>query len=78
MKIFMTGATGVVGRRVIPLLVAEGHEVTMINLATHMPSSSFKMMFRRSWRMNDRIRLVAAVSQRARTVEADAGCDEDQ
>lgn len=95
MKIFMTGATGVVGRRAVPLLVAEGHEVTVmtrrdgvlnepwagdvrtaradlfdpaslalavrgqdavINLATHMPSSSFKMMFRRSWRMNDRIR----------------------
>jgi len=95
MKIFVTGATGVVGRRAVPLLVAEGHEVTVmtrrdgplrapwagdvrtaradlfdpasltpavrghevvINLATHMPSSSFRMTFRRAWRTNDRVR----------------------
>ncbi|HET6567694.1 MAG TPA: NAD(P)-dependent oxidoreductase [Rhodothermales bacterium] len=30
MRIFMTGATGVVGRRAIPLLVAAGHQVTAI------------------------------------------------
>ena len=29
-KIFVTGATGVVGARAIPLLVAQGHEVTAI------------------------------------------------
>lgn len=95
MRIFVTGATGVVGRRAVPLLIADGHDVTVmtrrdgplsepwardvrtaradlfdraslvlavrgqdavINLATHMPSSSLRMMFRRSWRMNDRIR----------------------
>lgn len=28
MRIFVTGATGVIGRRAIPLLVAAGHEVT--------------------------------------------------
>lgn len=28
MRIFVTGATGVVGRRAVPLLVAAGHEVT--------------------------------------------------
>jgi 2-alkyl-3-oxoalkanoate reductase len=94
MKILITGATGVIGRRVVPLLLAKGHEVTVgarahsrrpaswsgvgtvpvdlfdpatlrvavrgqdavINLATHMPSSSAKMLFRRSWRENDRIR----------------------
>lgn len=28
MRIFMTGATGVIGRRVVPALVAAGHEVT--------------------------------------------------
>jgi nucleoside-diphosphate-sugar epimerase len=28
----------------------------VINLATHMPSSTTKMMFRRAWRENDRIR----------------------
>jgi 2-alkyl-3-oxoalkanoate reductase len=95
MKIFITGATGVIGRRVVPLLLEKGHEVTVgsrangrrsapwmgevravpvnlfdpatlgpalrgheavINLATHMPSSSAKMLFRRFWRENDRIR----------------------
>jgi nucleoside-diphosphate-sugar epimerase len=30
MKIFVTGATGVVGRRAVPLLVAQGHEVTAV------------------------------------------------
>lgn len=30
MKIFITGATGVVGKRVVPLLVAQGHEVTAV------------------------------------------------
>ena len=28
MRIFVTGATGVVGRRAVPQLVAAGHEVT--------------------------------------------------
>ena len=93
MKIFITGATGVIGRRVVPLLLAKGHEVTvgtrpegrrpatpgvrtvptdlfdpatlgpalrghdaLINLATHMPSSSFKMLLVRAWRANDWVR----------------------
>src|SRR5688500_1375206 len=30
MRIFVTGATGVIGRRVVPLLVAAGHEVTAV------------------------------------------------
>lgn len=30
MKILVTGATGVLGRRVVPLLVAEGHDVTAV------------------------------------------------
>jgi len=94
MKIFVTGATGVIGRRVVPMLIAKGHEVTaigrtadkraalekagakavdvslfdrdalqkalaghdaVINLATHIPEMA-KVMFRRSWRENDRIR----------------------
>ena len=73
MKILVTGATGVIGSRAIPMLQAAGHEVTaasrsaqpgarrialdlfdrqavervvaghdaVINLATHMPKSSF-------------------------------------
>ena len=30
MKVFVTGATGVVGRRLVPLLVRAGHEVTAV------------------------------------------------
>jgi nucleoside-diphosphate-sugar epimerase len=92
MKILIFGATGVIGRRVVPLLTAAGHQVTMfvrrrpgspppgvaivegnlfdptdtlsamagqevvINLATAMPSATWKMPFRAAWRMNDRIR----------------------
>src|SRR5262245_37847147 len=95
MRIFVSGASGVIGRRVVPLLLAQGHSVTaaarsatararlehagatcvaadlfdraaltravaghdaIVNLATHMPSASWKMVFRRAWRENDRIR----------------------
>src|SRR5262245_45434302 len=93
MRILVSGATGVIGRRVVPLLLAQGHSVTVaarrgharlvpvgvapvavdlfdldtlrravdghdavINLATHMPSSAWKMIFRSAWRLNDRIR----------------------
>ncbi len=95
MKVFVTGATGVIGRRAIPLLVEGGHRVTgsvrapdgraalermgaeaahadlfspgalcravsghdaIVNLATHIPSSSWRMMFRGAWAENDRIR----------------------
>jgi nucleoside-diphosphate-sugar epimerase len=95
MNILVTGATGVIGRRVVPLLLARGDRVTIatrkngrrpaawagdvaqvatdlfdsatltpalrgqdavINLATHMPSSSVKMLLRPMWRENDRIR----------------------
>jgi uncharacterized protein YbjT (DUF2867 family) len=93
MQIFVTGATGVIGTRVVPQLVAAGHAVTaatrsaekgraleragarvvaldlfdalavgdavrghdtVINLATHMPSSTMRMMWRSAWRENDR------------------------
>lgn len=94
MRVFVSGATGVIGRRVVPLLLSQGHSVTVvarhggrglhgqanikraivdlfdpaglktavaghdvvINLATHMPSQAWKMVFRRAWRLNDRIR----------------------
>jgi 2-alkyl-3-oxoalkanoate reductase len=95
MRVFLTGATGVIGRRLIPLLRADGHEITavtrsaagqatverqgaaaialdlfdreaagravaghdaVINLATHIPPSSLRMMLPGAWRENDRIR----------------------
>jgi uncharacterized protein YbjT (DUF2867 family) len=37
MRIFLAGATGVIGVRVIPLLVGEGHQVTGM---TRSPSKS--------------------------------------
>jgi nucleoside-diphosphate-sugar epimerase len=95
MRIFITGATGVIGRRLIPLCVLRGHEVTalsrsaegnvaieklgarpvvadlfhrdqlaramaghdaVINLATHIPRSTVRMLMRSAWRENDHIR----------------------
>ncbi|HEX8850253.1 MAG TPA: NAD(P)-dependent oxidoreductase [Gemmatimonadaceae bacterium] len=95
MRIFVTGSTGVVGRRLVPMLTAAGHQVTaagrdrarlatiaahgaatvqldlfdreavrralaghdaVVNLATHIPSSSWRMMLPGAWRENDRIR----------------------
>jgi len=94
-KILVTGATGVVGRRLVPILVREGHAVvamehgsvhrdvlermgaapinadffdekslrravagcdTVVNLATHMPTSTVQMIHRSSWKENDDIR----------------------
>jgi nucleoside-diphosphate-sugar epimerase len=45
---------------------AAGHDA-IINLATHMPSSPWKMLFRSAWRLNDRIRTegVANLAQAA-------------
>ena len=99
MRIFITGATGVIGRRVVPLLVSSGFEVTaagrdpakcaalaslgvkpvlldlfapdavreavaghdvVVNLATHIPSSSLQILLPWAWRENDRLRKVGA------------------
>lgn len=88
MNLFVTGATGVIGRRALPLLISHGHSVTaiarsrknselivevggrpasvdlfdlaalnrevaghdaIINLATHMPASSFRMILPGAW-----------------------------
>jgi nucleoside-diphosphate-sugar epimerase len=95
MRVFLTGASGVIGRRVVPLLIAAGHGVTaigrtiekrtaltragaeavdvdlfdlgqlrravigheaIVNLATHMPPSSVRMMLPWEWRENDHVR----------------------
>ncbi|MHB1225023.1 MAG: NAD-dependent epimerase/dehydratase family protein [Gemmatimonadaceae bacterium] len=95
MRVFVTGASGVIGRRVVPLLTATGHDVTaiartpgkhaalerqgatavavdlfdrdelrpliaghdaVVNLATHMPASSTRMLLPGAWRENDRVR----------------------
>ena len=99
MRLFVTGATGVVGLHLVPQLVTKGHSVTavarspekrarldsagakvvaldifdhtaarsafegqdvVINLATHMPPSSTRMLFPWEWRENDRIRRIAS------------------
>ena len=101
MKIFVAGATGVIGRRTLPLLVTAGHEVVaaarsadnagrikrlgarpisldlfdrralgaavagydaVINLATHMPASSLRVLLPGAWRENDRIRRTGAAN----------------
>jgi nucleoside-diphosphate-sugar epimerase len=101
MRIFVTGATGVIGRRLVPLLLSQGHAVTagvrrkpdtrsaahrgaelaridlfdadalkkavaghdaVVNLATHIPSAAWKMVFRAAWRLNDRIRTEGAAN----------------
>jgi nucleoside-diphosphate-sugar epimerase len=99
--VLVTGATGVVGRRVIPQLVARGHSVTavgrtpekrtrlaalgadpialdvtdagaasrameghdvVLNLATHIPSSTFQMLLPWAWHENDRVRRVGSAA----------------
>ena len=95
MRILVTGATGVVGRRAVPMLLSAGHDVVaigrnparmatleragatvialdlfdraavrravaghdvVVNLATHMPATTFRMMLPGAFRENDRIR----------------------
>jgi nucleoside-diphosphate-sugar epimerase len=112
MRIFLTGATGVIGRRVVPILVGTGHQVTavgrnpekrtalehmgaksadvdifdadgvqravrghdaLINLATHMPPSSARMLLPGAWRENDHIRRVASGILVDAAIKAGAG-----
>ena len=111
MRVFVAGATGVVGRRLVPLLVSEGHEVTavgrspekqaalaragatpvqvdlfdrsavdraleghdaVINVATHIPPSSGRMMLPGAWKENDRIRGEASANLAAAARSAGA------
>ena len=112
MRILISGATGVIGRRAAPLLLAQGHAVSaivrspaageglarmgatcvsadlfdiaalrkvaaghdaIINLATHMPSAAWKMLFRRSWRLNDRIRTEGSANMADAALSAGVG-----
>ncbi|HXT17986.1 MAG TPA: NAD-dependent epimerase/dehydratase family protein [Gemmatimonadaceae bacterium] len=112
-NVFIAGGTGVVGRRVIPLLVTAGYQVraaarstesadrlrshgaepvvvdlfdaaalrraagkpdVVINLATHMPSSTTKMMFPWAWRENDRVRREGAANLAAAARATGADC----
>jgi len=101
MKIFVTGATGVIGRRAVPLMIEAGHRVTavarnrdsataiartgavpvlidlfdrggvhravagqdaVVNLATHIPASTVRMLLPGAWRENDRLRRTASAN----------------
>lgn len=112
MRLFVAGATGVVGRRLVPLLVAAGHRVTavgrspgkraalarlgaapvevdlfdregvarrleghgaVINVATHIPPSSGRMLLRSAWKENDRIRREASANLATAALAAGAG-----
>jgi 2-alkyl-3-oxoalkanoate reductase len=112
MRVFLAGASGVVGRRLVPLLVAQGHGVTavarapekrallerlgaaaiqvdlfdrtavtravaghdaVINVATHIPPSSVRMLLPGAWKENDRIRREGAANLAAAALEAGAG-----
>ncbi len=112
LRIFVAGGTGVIGRRVVPVLVRAGHNVcaasrseegqkrleaqgaaavpvdlfdvddvrriignqdVVINLATHIPSSTAKMLLPWAWRENDRVRreVSANLADAARSAGAD-------
>ncbi len=109
MRTLVFGATGVVGRRAVPLMIEAGHAVTavgrnpercaalersgarvvqvdlfdrgavqraavghdaVVNLATHMPASAFRMMLPGSFRENDRIRKEGSAIVAAAATEA--------
>jgi nucleoside-diphosphate-sugar epimerase len=112
MRIFITGSTGVIGRRVVPQLIAAGHTVSAmvhspekrslvqqwgataveadlldrasltralagqevaINLATHIPSPSWKMFVQRAWRENDVVRRDGSANLAATALETGVG-----
>jgi nucleoside-diphosphate-sugar epimerase len=112
MNIFVTGATGVIGRRAVPTMIAAGHRVTavartpqqaeglagngavpvgvdlfdreavgralsgqdaVVNLATHIPPSTMRMLLPGAWRENDRLRSEASGVLVDSSIAADVG-----
>ncbi len=61
-RVAQTGASSAVIDLFDPktLLQALRDHDTLVNMATHIPSSPWRMMLRRSWRENDRIRSTGA------------------
>ena len=51
MRIFLTGATGVVGRRVVPLFAASGHDVTAAVRTPDKAPALMRAGFHSSFRM---------------------------
>ena len=49
MKVFIAGATGALGRRLVPLLVAEGHDVTGMTRTPEKRGFSATSALARSW-----------------------------
>jgi nucleoside-diphosphate-sugar epimerase len=113
MKIFLTGASGVIGRRLVTILSGAGHQVTalarspmarahlqqhgvrvievdlfdsvavdhavaghdaVVNLATHIPSSSVQMFLPWAWHENDRLRRDASATLVDAAVAAGVAC----
>lgn len=112
MRVFVTGATGVIGRRAVPLLVAAGHRVTamgrtpekraqlaalgaettgvglfegralrsaltghdvVVNLATHIPETTTRMLLPWAWKENDVIRREGSAILSRAAIEAGVG-----
>lgn len=113
LRMFVAGGTGVIGRRVVPMLIGAGHRVVaaarseesraklaaqgatavivdlfdadavqramgeqdiVINLATHIPSSTIKIFLPWSWRENDRVRRMASANLAAAAHAGGADC----
>jgi uncharacterized protein YbjT (DUF2867 family) len=68
-KVFVTGATGVLGRRLLPRLVGAGHQVTAVERSAQKAQAvraagatpvEVDLFDRSAWRINDSLRSVAA------------------
>ena len=73
-SIFVTGATGVIGRRVLPLLTAAGHVVTAVGRSTEkraaLPLMSGARHSTPPRRMSSTNKASLSVSARSKLIEA--------